>query len=105
MDIEYTTKKIEKLLTNQQAMRKKFGATDAKYLISILQQIRYANSLADIPESPRPRRHKLKGKYKNYWGIHFTKKDVLIVNPIGDYDVDDISTITSIEIINVEDYH
>ncbi|NCD06048.1 MAG: plasmid maintenance system killer protein [Spirochaetia bacterium] len=105
MDIVYTTKKIEKLLTNQQIMKRTFGTNDAKYLISILQQIRYANSLADIPESPRPRRHKLKGIYKNYWGIHFTKKDVLVVNPIGDYDVDDISTIKSIEIVKVEDYH
>ncbi|MGD1817498.1 MAG: hypothetical protein ACPKNR_10720 [Pleomorphochaeta sp.] len=105
MEIFYSNRKLEKLLTNQHAIVKKFGTNDARHLIGILHQIEYANSLQDIPESPRPRRHKLKGELKKYWGIHFSGKNVLVVSPYGEYEIDDLSSMKSIEIIMIVDYH
>jgi proteic killer suppression protein len=105
MEIFYSTGKIEKVLTNYHAMVKKYGPEDAMHLVGILQQIKYANSLKDIPEAPRPRRHKLHGNFKEYWGIHFSRKNVIVVNPYGDFIIDDLSSIKCLEVIMVGDYH
>jgi proteic killer suppression protein len=105
MEIVYANRKIEKLLTHQQLMKRHFGPKDTIHLIGLLHQLEYASSLEDIPEAPRPRRHKLTGDLKNHWGIHFSKKNVIVVKPIKNYNIDDLSTITCIEITMVGDYH
>lgn len=61
--------------------------------------------MAEIPEVPPPRRHKLEGRYKNCWGIDYSKNDRIIIQPVGDYDINDLTTITEILIVVLGDYH
>ena len=104
MKIYYSSKKLEKILTNQRQIRKEYGFCYSK-LINRLSELEAANSLIDIPIYPPPRRHKLSGDRKTCWGIDCSKNYRIVVEPQGEYDIEDLSTISAITIIRIEDYH
>ena len=66
---------------------------------------RNIHNLSEIPECPPPRRHKLSGNLQNCWGIDYSKNDRFIIRPIGKFDINDVSSIVEIEIVDLEDYH
>lgn len=104
MEIYYSSKKLEKILTNKRLIKKVYGFCYSK-LINRLSELEVANSLIDIPTYPPPRRHKLGGDRKTYWGIDCSKNYRIVVEPHGEYDIEDLSTISAITIISIEDYH
>lgn len=104
MEIKYSTKKLEKILTDIRLM-KKYYSNDYNKINNRLSELKAANNLSEIPEFPPPRRHKLKGDLQDCWGIDYSKNDRIIIKPIGEFNINDISTIIAIEIINLEDYH
>ncbi len=104
MKIYYSSKKFEKILTNQRLNKKEYGFCYSK-LINRLSELEAANSLLDIPISPPPRRHKLSGDREKCWGIDCSKNYRIVVEPQGEYDFEDLSTISAIKIISIEDYH
>ncbi|MBK5201271.1 MAG: hypothetical protein JJE21_07030 [Spirochaetaceae bacterium] len=105
MEIFYSNRKIEKILSSLTAMKNIFGPKDSLKLISLLKQFEYANSLEDIPSVPPPRRHKLSGDKKDCWGICFSDKNRIVVEPYGEFDIGDLSSIKCVKIIMVGDYH
>ena len=52
-----------------------------------------------------PLEHKLKGKYRNCWGIDYSKNCRIVIQPIGEYDINDLSSIVEILIVDLVDYH
>ena len=104
MKIHYSSTKLEKILTSPNLL-KKYYANDYNRLINRLSEFRAANSLADISSEPPPRRHKLSGDMAGMWGINYSKNDRIIICPMSDYDEDDLTTITEIKIVSLEDYH
>jgi len=104
MKIHYSTKKLEKVLTSMQQIKKHYGKDFVK-ITNRLSELRAADNLKQIPEIPPPRRHKLFGNYAGCWGINFSKNDRIIIQPTGDYDINDLSTITEVIIVTLEDYH
>ncbi len=104
MNIEYSSNKLEKILTNPRLLKKHYGK-DFNRLSMRLSELRAANSLFDIPEVPPPRRHKLYGEWENCWGIDYSKNYRIILRPIGNFDLDDLKTINEIEILDLLDYH
>lgn len=104
MVITYSSKKIEKKLTDLRLL-KKYYSNDYNRIINRLSELRAANNLSEIPECPPPRRHKLSGKFQDCWGIDYSKNYRIIIRPIGDYDYNDLSSIKEIEIVDLEDYH
>lgn len=104
MVITYSSKKIEKKLTDLRLL-KKYYSNDFNRIINRLSELRAANNLLEIPECPPPRRHKLSGKLQDCWGIDYSKNYRIIIRPIGDYDYNDLSSIKEIEIVDLEDYH
>jgi len=38
-------------------------------------------------------------------GIDYSKNDRIIIQPVGDYDINDLTTITEILIVVLGDYH
>ena len=104
MVIKYSSKKLEKKLTDLRLLKKYFS-NDYNKINNRLSEIKAANNLSDIPECPPPRRHKLNGDLQGCWGIDYSQNDRIIIRPIGDFDINNISSIAAIEIVDLEDYH
>lgn len=104
MLITYSSKKLEKILTDTRLI-KKYYSNDYPKIINRLSEIKAANNLAEIPECPPPRRHKLSGNMKECWGIDYSKNDRFIIKPVGEFNINDLSSICEIEIVDLEDYH
>lgn len=106
MELSYSDKKQEKILTDQRLL-KKYYSNHHNNIANRLSELRTANNLAEIPNVPPPRRHKLTDEKsrRNCWGIDYSRNYRIIIQPIGDYDIDDLKSITRILIISLEDYH
>lgn len=104
MIINYSSKKLEKKLTDSRLL-KKYYSNDYNRIRNRLSEMAAANNLSEIPEYPPPRRHKLSGDLKGCWGIDYSPNDRFIIRPVGKFDINDISSIVEIEIVDMEDYH
>ena len=104
MVIKFSTNKLEKILSDDRLINK-YYSNDYQRIKNRLSEMIVANNLSEIPESPPPRRHKLSGNYKDCWGINYSKNDRFIIRPIGKFDINDLSSIVEIEIVELEDYH
>lgn len=104
MKIHFSSKKQEKILTDIRLLKKYFSNDHIK-IRNRLSELRLANNLNEIPEVPPPRRHKLQGKYKDCWGIDYSRNDRIIIQPIGEYDINDLTSIVEVMIIDLDDYH
>jgi plasmid maintenance system killer protein len=101
MNIIYTSKKLEKILTNPRLIKKEYTAFYNK-VINRMSELRAANNLEEISHEPPPRRHKLSGER---WGIDVSKNYRIVLRPVGEWDELDHKTIREIEILSIEDYH
>lgn len=104
MVIKYSSRKLEKKLTDLRLL-KKYYSNDYIKIRNRLSELQAANNLSEIPECPPPRRHKLNGNLQDCWGIDYSKNDRIIIRATGKYDMNDISSIVEIEIVDLEDYH
>lgn len=104
MILHYASSKDEKIFQNERLIKKYYGK-DGENIINRLSELRAANNLEEIPPVPPPRRHKLSNNMKNCWGIDYSKNDRIIIEPAGEFDIEDLKTITEIKIIKLEDYH
>lgn len=104
MIIYYSSNKLEKILTDERLLNK-YYSNDYKNIKNRLSEMIAANNLSEIPETPPPRRHKLNGNYKGCWGINYSKNDRFIIRPMGAFDINDLTSIVEIEIVDLEDYH
>lgn len=104
MKITYSSNKLEKILTNPKLL-KRYYSNDYDRLRNRLSELLAADTLADIPATPPPRRHKLNGELSDRWGIDYSANDRIVVCPIGEFDLSNLRTITEIEILSLEDYH
>lgn len=104
MVISYSTKRMEKILTDDRLI-KKYYSNDYQRIKNRLSEMKAANNLLEIPESPPPRRHKLYGDYNDCWGINYSKNDRFVIRPKGEFDINDLSSIVAIEVVELEDYH
>ena len=47
----------------------------------------------------------LTGNFEGCWGIDLSKNIRLVIRPVGEFDPDDLTTITSVCIVDIQDYH
>lgn len=104
MKIYYESKKQERILTDLRLIKKYYGKA-SESMANRLSELRVANNLNEIPEVPPPRRHKLTGNYKGYWGVSFSRNSRIILKPVGNFIIDDLTSITEIAIVDLVDYH
>ena len=70
-----------------------------------MMELTTAGNLSMISINPPPRRHKLIGKYKDCWAVSYSANGRIVFKPTGEYNIEDLTTITEITIIYVGDYH
>jgi plasmid maintenance system killer protein len=104
MNILYASTKLEKILTNERLIKKEYTAFYNK-VINRMSELRAANNLSEISHEPPPRRHKLNSDYNDCWGIDVSKNYRIVLKPVGKWNEEDITTITDIEVLTIEDYH
>lgn len=104
MKIHYSSEKQEKVLTDIRLIKKIYGRNYEK-IANRLSELRVAQNLSEIPEVPPPRRHKLNGKYKDCWGIDYSKNFRIIIKPVCEFEINVLSSIVEILIVDLEDYH
>lgn len=104
MQIEYATSSLAKSLQDQRSITRHYGNI-ANKLIYRLSDLRVATNLSEISHLPPPRRHKLSGNLEGCWGIDLGKNMRMVVRPVGDFDPEDLTTITRIRIESIQDYH
>jgi len=104
VDIEYADSRMKKTLESSLLIGKRYGHIRNKLEIR-LSELQMAECLADITPEPPPRRHKLKGDKADCWGVDVSKNWRIVIKPIGEFDLEDLATITQIQIVSIEDYH
>ena len=103
MTIHYADKKQEKILTSERLIIRKYGRL-SDGIINRLSEMRAAICLEEISCFPPPRRHKLVG-VQNVWGLDVSKNYRILITPYGEYNENDLSTITEVTVLRIEDYH
>ena len=104
MEIVYKNKKLQKLAENHKKLYQKFGKDCGELIILSLVYLSASASLLNIPPAIRP--HPLKGKLNGKFAVDTKHPYRLIFAPIGEYNINDYSTIKSLMIIDLNcNYH
>ncbi|MDL2272615.1 type II toxin-antitoxin system RelE/ParE family toxin [Desulfovibrio sp. OttesenSCG-928-I05] len=111
MDLAFSTPKLKKICNEEMEMIRAYGKNRAKKLQTRLSDLEAATCLSDISHRPPPRRHELEGDKKGIfsvdlihpWRLLFTPNhNPIPLKPDGGID---LSLVTSILIIAIEDTH
>lgn len=106
MNVSFKTTKLEKICNSEVKLKKEYGEL-SKTIMMRLQLFSSASNLEDIPHLPPTRRHKLSGNYKGMFGVDLKHPWRIVLRPdCEDYEnVVNLKEITSIEIMEIIDYH
>lgn len=96
------TKKLSKNLKDTKSIKAAYGKLFSRIEVA-LSVLKVADNLAEVPNVPPTRRHKLTGNYQGCWAVDLDKSYRMIIKPITDDE--EISKITEIEITDIVDYH
>jgi proteic killer suppression protein len=111
MNIVFKTTKLEKMFNKERGLVKAYGAERAAIIMKRMVFLKAAGNLYRVPVTPPYLRHQLTGNYKGCFAVNVKHPYRLIFRPIndplpvlGDGGLD-LTRVTDIEIIGVEDYH
>ncbi|MEN7973829.1 MAG: killer suppression protein [Verrucomicrobiota bacterium] len=110
MNIAFKTKKLEKTLNTEKALNVAYGK-NAKPLKRRLAVLRAALCLGEVSHLPPDRRHELTGNRKGTFAVDLKHPHRLVFKPNHNSvpeDEDggiDLTKVTAIMILGVEDYH
>lgn len=110
MEINFADKKLAKIMNDMKGCQKKFGQNMAKKIMMRLSVLKAAKNLAEVPPEKPDRRHALSGDRKGQFAVDLDHPFRLIFKPEGEPEVlpdggIDLTKVTSIVILGVEDYH
>lgn len=100
MDLEYSSKKLEQILSDKRLTQKKYGLLAGR-ISDVLDELTVANVLDDIPTCPPDRRHKMTNA-KYTWSIDLSKNYRMWLKSDG---IDNPKLVTTVEIKEILDYH
>ena len=111
MNIVFKTTKLKKVFNSEKELVKAYGAERASIIKRRMVFLKAANNLYRVPITPPFLRHQLKGNYKGCFAVNVQHPYRLIFRsannplPVLDDGGLDLTRVTDIEIIGVEDYH
>ena len=111
MDISFKNKKTQKVFNSSAELKKKYGARNARIIQRRMAVLRAAPTLSDVSHRPPERRHQLEAERKGEYAVDIKQPFRIVFKP-GHNPVPktrdggvDLTQITAIEILGVEDYH
>lgn len=111
MQIRFRSSKLQKTCSDERLLVKAYGASCGRKVARRLTVLRAAQSLADVPKLPPDRCHPLKGGREGQFAVDVEQPHQLIFRPDHDPVPEtndggvDLTQVTEIEIIEIEDYH
>ncbi len=111
MDISFNNKKLEKAFNSEKKLIKQFSKENARYIMRRMMVLKAAPSLAHVPYRPPERRHELTGDMKGTYAVDIKHPYRLTFEPnhnplpLKKDGGIDLEKVTSITILEVEDYH
>jgi len=110
MNINFSTNKLQRELSDERAMTRAYGERARKLRLR-LDLLKNAVTLSDISHQPPPRRHELTGDWAGHFAVDIQQNWRLIFYPnhspvplLQDGGMD-LSKITAITIVAIVDYH
>ena len=111
MEVKFRTRKLARVFGRQELLQREYGQENARIIMRRMSVLLAAPTLKDVPATKPERRHQLEGSRsaqfavdaKNPYRIVFVPANdpvPMLVN--GGYD---LSRITAITIVAMEDYH
>lgn len=101
MEIKYSNL-MAKNLKDERTIKRIYGQLYDK-IIHSLSILFLVDNLSLVPDTPPTKRHKLEGNYNGMFAISLSVNYRMIINPLnGD---NNLKSITSIEIVDIIDYH
>ena len=111
MNLAFKTRKLEKLCSSEGLLVGEFGKPCARKIIRRLLVLEAAERLADVPHVPPDRRHELSGERKGQLAVDVQHPFRIFFRPNHnpmpkkkDGGVN-LNRVTSIEILEIGDYH
>ncbi|MCD4713812.1 MAG: plasmid maintenance system killer protein [Clostridiales bacterium] len=104
MILSYSSGKLETILNDRRLLKKHYNSDSIK-IENRISELTAANNLSEIPNTPPPRRHKLKGNLDGRWAVDYAKNRRIVFQPVGIFLADDLTSITEIIILELCDYH
>lgn len=109
MDIDFDKKSDRVVFNDAKLLVREFGAENAKRIMRRMIELEIAYSLKDVPATPPSRRHKLSNR-KDEFAVDVKHPFRLVFtpdpdSPRGSDGAFDLSKVTGIVILRVEDYH
>ena len=106
MEIEANNKKLDKLLSDIDALKKTIGIDMTKSLKKRIDQLRAADNFKEFLDIGLGDPHPLVGNLDKLFGIKINKNYRLIVKPVSDkLDDDSLSKCKKVNLKGVADYH
>lgn len=110
MDIYFKERRLQKACNSQQESIKTCGPEIAQKLRQRLAELYAADCLSDISFLPSPRLHELSGNWEGCFAVDLKHPFRLVFKPLDPVPLNsdggiDRDQVTSILIIEVEDYH
>ena len=111
MNIVFKTTKLKKIYNSEKELVKAYGAERAVIIKRRMVFLKAANNLSRVPITPPFLRHQLKGKLKGCFAVNVKHPYRLIFRPVNsplpvlDDGGLDLTKVTDIQIIGMEDYH
>jgi proteic killer suppression protein len=110
MEIEFLTKKLERLLNSESSILRNYGDANGRKIMRRLEVLAASPSLAHVPRSKPERCHQLKRDRDEIFAVDIEHPYRLLFRPqdpiprLSDGGID-LSAVKSIIIIGIEDYH
>ncbi len=104
MELEYKNAKVEKYCRKKSEAVRKFGKKVGDKLHLRLTQLTAFETLADVPNTPPFRRHRLKDLREGQFAIDLTERYRLIIEPLNG-EIEDLKSITIIEVEEVSNHY
>jgi len=111
VDIAFRNKILKKAFNSQKELKKQFGSEKARLIMRRMAVLRASPVLAEVPHKKPERRHELSGKRSGQFAVDLKHPFRLIFKPDHeplprkDDGGLDLTQITAIKILGVEDYH
>ena len=111
MDITFKNRKLQKIFNSKKPLIKKYGSENAILIMRRMSVLMVAPTLNEVPFRKPERCHELKGKRKRQFAVDIVHPYRLIFKPNHNIlpqkedGTIDLSHITAITILEVEDYH
>jgi proteic killer suppression protein len=111
MEIFFRTRKLQRILCSESALVREYGEANARLIMRRLVILDAAECLADVPQAPPDRCHALSGRREGQFAVDAKHPQRIIFRPADEplpMTEDgslDLSRVTSIEILDVKDYH